>query len=34
MEGRLDLECQIKEVGSGEPLKVLELGSEMCTLGP
>lgn len=28
--GRLALECQIKEVGSREPLKVLELGSDVC----
>lgn len=25
--------CQIKEVGNGEPLKVLELGSDVCTPG-
>lgn len=25
--------CRIKEVGSREPLKVLELGSDACTPG-
>lgn len=33
LEGRLDLECQVTDVGSGKPLKVLELGSDVCTLG-
>lgn len=30
LEGRLGLECQVKDMGSGELLKVLELRCDMC----
>lgn len=33
LEGRLDLDCQVTDVGSGKPLKVLEPGSDVCSLG-
>lgn len=33
LEGRLDLERQVMDMGSGKPLKVLEPGSDVCTLG-
>lgn len=33
LEERLGLEHQLKDMGSGEPLKVLELRSDVCTLG-
>lgn len=31
LKERLGLEHQVKDMGSGEPLKVLELRSDVCT---
>lgn len=33
LEGRLDLDYQVIDVGSEKPLKVLEPGSDVCSLG-